>query len=194
MSKNAIILHGTCSENEYYSNQYPSLSNSHWLPWLQKQLMIDGWRADTPEIFEAYKPTYQKWLTELERYTPITKETVLVGHSCGAGFLVRYANENMKLHADKLVLVAPWFDPNREKTTDMFDFEINPEFTKRFNEVHVFISDDDSQDIQQSAQFLLAATDGIVVHRFSDLGHFCYGDMRTEEFPVLLNTIKGGKS
>ena len=37
--KNAIILHGGPSKKEYYDLNMPSMSNSHWLPWLQAQLL-----------------------------------------------------------------------------------------------------------------------------------------------------------
>jgi len=38
--KNAIILHGQSSKAEYYGEQFPSMSNAHWLPWLQGQLLM----------------------------------------------------------------------------------------------------------------------------------------------------------
>ena len=59
--KTAILIHGTCDEEEYFSDLYPSLSNSHWFPWLQKQLLIKGIFTQTPEMPDAYKPDYEKW-------------------------------------------------------------------------------------------------------------------------------------
>ncbi|NND65590.1 MAG: hypothetical protein HKM24_06465, partial [Gammaproteobacteria bacterium] len=56
--KNAIIIHGTCDKDEYYSDKYPSLSNSHWLPWLQKQLLVRDIAAVTLEIANAWQPNY----------------------------------------------------------------------------------------------------------------------------------------
>ncbi|HEU5004853.1 MAG TPA: hypothetical protein VFT49_02075 [Candidatus Saccharimonadales bacterium] len=37
--KRAIILHGRPAKKDYYGDKWPSESNSHWLPWLQKQFM-----------------------------------------------------------------------------------------------------------------------------------------------------------
>ncbi len=37
--KNAIILHGQPSRGEYYNIEMPSMSNAHWIPWLQGQLL-----------------------------------------------------------------------------------------------------------------------------------------------------------
>ena len=65
--KTAILIHGTCDEEEYFSDLYPSLSNSHWFPWLQKQLLIKGIFTQTPEMPDAYKPDYEKWIDALEK-------------------------------------------------------------------------------------------------------------------------------
>ena len=65
--KNAIILHGMPSKKEYYSEKYPSASNSHWLPWLQKQLLIKDIEAVTPEMFKCYNPNYDLWKSEFEK-------------------------------------------------------------------------------------------------------------------------------
>lgn len=106
--KNAIILHGKSGpgEQEYYNPDFPAASNSHWIPWLQKQLMIRDIYAQTPEVPNSWKPDYATWCKEFERYD-ITPETVLVGHSCGGGFLVRWLSERPDVRVDKVVLVAP---------------------------------------------------------------------------------------
>ena len=85
--KNAIILHGLCSQKKYYNPETPSGSNSHWLPWLQKQLMVNGFKADTPEVPFVYEPKYEAFVKEVERFD-ITPDTTLVGHSMGGGFWV----------------------------------------------------------------------------------------------------------
>jgi len=91
--KSAIIVHGMPSKEEYFKVDRPSQSNSHWLPWLQHQLIINGFLAQTPEMPEPYKPNYEKWRSLFERFE-IREDTFLVGHSCGGGFLVRYLSEN----------------------------------------------------------------------------------------------------
>lgn len=37
--RNAILLHGLPSKEEYYNPDRPSSSNSHWFPWLQNYLV-----------------------------------------------------------------------------------------------------------------------------------------------------------
>ncbi len=182
--KNAIILHGTCDEAEYRDDKYPTLSNSHWLPWLQKKLLINNIEAHTPEVFEAYNPTYEKWLNELNRYE-ISDETILVGHSCGAGFLTRWLSEN-DVRVGKVLLVAPWIDPGKSKSGNMFDFEIDPNMSEKTTSLVVIHSDNDMDSIQKSTKIIKELVTDIKYIEFHNYGHFCFEDMGTIEFPELL--------
>ena len=184
---NAIIIHGTCDEDEYFSDKYPSLSNSHWFPWLQKQLLINNIFTQTPEMPEAHKPDYDKWKKEFEKFD-VNSETILVGHSCGGGFLIRWLSEN-KIKIKKLILVAPWLDPSREKTTTFFDFEIDNTIKDRAEEIHLLMSKDDDEDILKSVKIIRDQIPEILYHEFLDLRHFTYGHMKTDKFPELLNYI-----
>ena len=104
--KNAIIIHGKPGKEEYYSDKYPSASNFQWLPWLQKQLLMRDIFAVTPEMPRPYEPEYKTWKREFERHE-VTSETVLVGHSCGGGFLIRWLSEHPDVKTGKVFLVAP---------------------------------------------------------------------------------------
>ncbi|HEY1835761.1 MAG TPA: alpha/beta hydrolase [Candidatus Saccharimonadales bacterium] len=183
--ENAIILHGTCSRKEYYSDEYPSLSNNNWLPWLQKQLLMRDIAAVTPEIPGAFKPDYEVWRREVERFD-ITPETLIVGHSCGGGFWVRWLSEHPDARVGKIVLVAPWLDPNNIKKTTFFDFEIDPKLAKRTGGVTIFNSIDDHPGIHWSVETLRQTIPGIKYREFENYGHFCIEDMHTQEFPELL--------
>jgi len=186
--KNAIILHGLPSREEYYDPAYPSASNSHWLPWLQKHLMINGIKADTPEIPHVYDAGYNVFVREVERFD-ITPETSLIGHSMGAGFWVRYLCEHSEIAVDKVVLVAPWLNLDHEYNTDFFDFEIDPQLTSRINQCIIFNSDNDGRAMQESAQYLKAKLPGVVVRDFHGYGHFTLGSMETNAFPELLDAL-----
>lgn len=186
--KNAIILHGLPSKEEYYNEAYPSASNSHWLPWLQKQLMIHGVKADTPEIPCVYQLDYDTFVKEVERFD-ITPETSLVGHSMGAGFWVRYLCEHPEITVDKLVLVAPWLNLDHEYDIDFFDFAIDPKLTERINECIIFNSDNDEASVQESTQYLKEKLPQIVVRDFHNYGHFTLGSMKTDAFPELLEIV-----
>ena len=182
--KNAIILHGRPDKEEYYDASYPSSSNSHWIPWLQKQLLMKDIPAATPEVPNSWNPDYALWCKEFERFD-ITPETILVGHSCGAGFIVRWLSDHPEVRVGKVVLVAPslgldWADAH------FFNGPIDPMLIQRTAGVDIFVSDDDRQGIHQAALGLLAALEGSVRHDFTGYGHFVYQKMGTAEFPELL--------
>lgn len=186
--RNAIILHGKPGQDEYYSADFPSASNSHWLPWLQKQLLIHDIAAHTPEIPNAWDPDYETWRQEFERYD-ITPQTLLVGHSCGGGFLVRWLSQHPNVRVDKVVLVAPWLDPERQDTTDFFDFIIDPQLTSRTNGLVIFNSDNDMDDVHKSVGMIRGLIKDAGYREFHGYGHFCFDDLKTDTFPELRDEL-----
>ena len=185
----AVILHGMPDEDEYYSSDNPTGSNSHWLPWLQKELQSRDYDAQTPEVFESYRPQYDLWKAEFERNVS-DEPMVLVGHSCGAGFLVRWLSENPDAIVSTLVLVAPWLDPDRDETDDFFEFEIDENLPERVDRFHMFYSTDDDSSILTSVEMILEALPDVIQHRYFDRGHFTRRDLGTVEFPDLLDVLE----
>lgn len=186
--KNAILLHGLPSKREYYDSTAPSASNSHWLPWLQKQLMINDIKTDTPEVPFTFEMIWEDWVKEVERFE-ITNETILVGHSMGAGFWVRYFSEHPEISAAKLVLVAPWLNLDREYDSTFFDFEFRDSIISQVNEFTIFSSDNDSENVLKTVDYLSNKMTSVKVMDFHDYGHFCYKDLKTDAFPQLLNEL-----
>jgi predicted alpha/beta hydrolase family esterase len=186
--RNAIILHGKPDKEEYYDIKYPSCSNSHWLPWLQKELLIHEISAHTPEIPHAFNPDYLVWKKELERYE-ITDETILVGHSCGGGFLIRWLSQHKNIAVGKVVLVAPWLDLDRESTNDFFNFEIDSTIPQRTTSFTIFHSDNDYQSIKKTVKILQNKIVDGKFQEFHNYGHFTFEDMKSLEFPELLKFI-----
>ena len=137
---------------------------------------------------EAHDPQYDKWKREFERFE-INKESILIGHSCGGGFLVRWLSEN-SVKIDKLVLVAPWLDPNKEKAADFFNFKIDKTLAQKINKIHMFVSEDDSDDILKSVNFIKKDITEVIIHELKAKGHFTFNSMKTNEFSELLEIIK----
>lgn len=186
---NAILIHGTPGREEYIDPKAPSPSNAHWLPWLQKQLLIRGIETQTPEMPIAYQPDYDPWRKEFERCL-ICEETLLVGHSCGGGFLVRWLSENPR-HVARVVLVAPWMDPDRNHcVAGFFDFAINSELT-RVTDLHLIYSDDDTEDVNQSVNQIVKALPEIHKHLMPGKKHFCSSDLGGNEFTALRDILTG---
>jgi predicted alpha/beta hydrolase family esterase len=188
LMKNAILVPGRPDKEEYYDPKYPTNSNNHWFPWLSKQLQINDVFAIAIEPPKPYSPRYDVWKREFEKFD-ITPETVLIGHSCGGGFLVRWLSENKDKKVGKVVLVAPWLNPENNPvsdTADFFDFEIDPDLVSRTAGVTIFNSDNDQETIHKSVQIIRDNIKDLQYIEFHDHGHFCIEDMSTVEFPELL--------
>lgn len=180
--KHTILIHGAPEEQEYFDPSFPSPSNSGWFPWLQKQLSLQKGLCQAPEFPRAYDPVYAEWARIFERLE-ITKETTLVGHSCGGGFLLRFLSEHPDMAPARVFLIAPWLDPNKTLTTDFFGFTIDPTLTDRTH-VELFISSDDEDSMWDSFRTIKIALPLITVHEFSDKEHFTQ-----KEFPELLEKL-----
>lgn len=182
--KNAVIVHGSDSKKHYLRADTPSNSNLNWLPWLQNQLLIRGIVAQTPEFPENYDPKYDVWSETFAQFT-LTKETILVGHSCGAGFLLRWLSEHPGISVDSLYLVSPWMDPDKVFTEDFFAGEIDEFLSDRINRIVLFKSDDDFvPNIEKSFIKVEAALPRAEVIMLQRRKHFC-----DSEFPELLDKI-----
>jgi predicted alpha/beta hydrolase family esterase len=187
--KNAIILHGGPSQEEYYDPDMPSMSNAHWLPWLQGQLLKLDIAAATPEVPHSFDRNWSIWNREVERFD-ITPETILVGHSTGAGFFIKYLSIHPEITVGKVVLVAPWLDPNHEHTKDFFDdFEIDADIVKRSTGITIFYSDNDEESVLKTVEILRQKIKNIDCKQFHNYGHFCERDLHSKEFPELLKEI-----
>ncbi|MBP6925490.1 MAG: alpha/beta hydrolase [Candidatus Pacebacteria bacterium] len=171
---------------------WPSPSNAHWFPWVQKQLTRQDILCQALEMPQSYNPTYmehERVLNQME----ISNETILVGHSCGGGFLLRYLSEHPSLSPKKVILVAPWLDPEGylkelSPESDYFDFTIDPALTKRAT-LHCMYSSDDSQEVLDSVYRIQKELPDIGMHTLTDKGHFTEPDLGTKEFPELLELI-----
>lgn len=113
----------------------------------------------------------------------------MIGHSCGGGFLVRWLSEHPEVSVNRVVLVAPWLDPENEKNNNFFDFVIDPNISRRTESLTIFHSLDDMKSVVASVKTLREQISDINYKEFTDKGHFCYEDLNTDAFPRLLKFI-----
>lgn len=182
--KNAIILHGQPSKGEYYNLEMPSMSNAHWIPWLQAQLLKQDIAAATPEVPNAFEPNWELWVKEVERFD-ITPETIIVGHSRGGDFWLKYLSEHAEIKVGKVVLVAPSLGYLTENDNYFGKFDLDASLTKRTDGITLFHSDNDHENIQKTAKEIRAVIKDLKYKEFH-LGHFTSGSMKTTKFPELL--------
>lgn len=190
--KNLIIVPGRPDEDEYLDMSAPAYSSDHWYSWLTKQLQVKDIFSVSIEIPRPFSPRYELWKKEFERYD-IGPETILVGHSCGGGFLVRWLSENKKVKVDKVFLVAPWINPENNPvsdTADFFDFQVDPRLTNRANRVVIINSSNDQETIHTSIDILRSKIPTIEYIEFEKMGHFCREDLGRVDFPELLEEIE----
>lgn len=192
MQDNAILLHGMPTRDEYYDDTYPSLSNSHWFPWLQKQLLIRGIATYTPEVPLAFAPRWDVWVREVERFD-IGPDTMLVGHSCGGGFWLRYLSERPELKVGKVVLVAPWLDPDGDETGDFFDFTMDRALVARTAGLTVFHGSNDMGNVHKSVALIRDNIDDVQYREMRGAGHFTLDELGSERFPELLEVLAAGR-
>lgn len=185
----AIILHGMPSKEEYYNPKSEAQSNKHWIPWLQRQLILNDILAQTPELPRPFEPIYEKWRSVFEQFD-IDENTILVGHSCGGGFLVRWLTETDK-RVGKVALVAPFLDPHHNQVeSSFFDFSLGQNIVSKTAGIRIFYSTDDDQDILDSVD-QIKFLPGVETTVLMGMGHLTFKDMGRRDFPELAEWLVG---
>jgi leucyl-tRNA synthetase len=189
---NVVIVHGSPSKNQKEMNPNTRTYDKHWIPWLKDELEKRKINAYTPLMPEPWEPNYENWKKEFEKIN-INENSILIGHSAGTTFLVRYLSETKK-KIKKLILVAPWNIPWKEaKSSNKFcDYQINKDIRKNVKEVVFFTSDNEESDGRKSLEIFKKEIGGKVIE-LKSYGHFCERDMGKKEFPELVNEINNEK-
>lgn len=191
-SMTIIVIHGGTvfdSENKFYDY----LRNTTLDPFEPPSQKWRNWLRDSldepvivPKMPNKQNAQYEEWKIWFERQLEFVEgKLILVGHSLGAVFLVKYLSENT-LDVDSIFLIA----------TPMMEKDIGNESLVSFSpdvklignihieNIHIFHSEDDPV-VPISHSELLHETLGGQFHRFSNKQHF-----NQETFPELLEEIK----
>ena len=162
--------------------------DKHWIPWTKKELEKRGFKVTVPSMPSSWEPDYKKFKNEFEK-NKVTENTVLIGHSCGSAFLVRWLGETKK-KISKLILVAPWkiLDYDDEYRKNFYTYPIDQTIPSRVGEIIMFTADDEEADGKESLKIFHDALGGKIIE-LKGHGHYTLGDMGTEEFPELLEAI-----
>ena len=185
---NCIIIHGCPSNVEKAMDEKTRTYDKHWIPWIKKQLQEKEIEVETPLMPEPWQPDFNKFKKEFEKYK-VTKDTILIGHSCGCTFLVRWLGES-KQKIKKLILVAPWKIEagTSELKKAFYTSPIDESIKERVNKIVMFTADDEEKDGKKGLKMFHGALGGEVIE-LKGHGHFTLGDMGTKKFPELLNKI-----
>ncbi len=183
-----IIIHGCPSTREKGIIPEKRTYDKHWIPWTKKQLIAKGLKTEAPLMPEPWAPDYEKFKKEFEKYD-VDENTILVGHSCGCAFLVRWLGETRKI-IHKLILVAPWKinDSGDEFRERFYTYEIDNSIKDRIGKIMMFTADDEADDGKKSLKIFHNTLGGDVIE-LKGHGHYTLRDMGTEEFPELIEVI-----
>ncbi|MDD5083494.1 MAG: alpha/beta hydrolase [Candidatus Moranbacteria bacterium] len=183
-----IIVHGCFPDAEKVMDLEGGLYEKYWASWIKKELLARGIEAATPRMPKPDYPEYESFKAEFEKLR-VDENTVLVGHSCGCGFLARWLGET-KTKIAKLIFVAPW---NVSKEEDearrkFYDYSIDATIPERVGEIVMFTADNESRPGKKSLQILHDALGGEIID-LPGRCHYLIDDMGTAEFPELLEVI-----
>jgi len=183
-----IIIHGCPSNAEKAMNEETRTHDKHWIPWTKEQLISKGIAVETPLMPEPWEPNYNKFKEEFEKYS-VGEDSVLIGHSCGCAFLVRWLGD-AKQKIGKLILVAPWKipDADNENRREFYTYPIDELIKERVNKIVMFTADDGEEEGKESVEIFNKSLGGKIIE-LKGHGHYTMGDMGTTEFPELIKEI-----
>ncbi len=106
--RKCVIIHGCPSNIKKEMNPETRTYDKHWLPWIKNQLIAKGIKTEIPLMPTPWNPDYGKFKSEFEKYN-VDEHTILIGHSCGCAFLVRWLGESKKKFSNLYLLLLGRF-------------------------------------------------------------------------------------
>jgi len=152
-----------------------------WKDWLAWTL------EDTFEFIKFEQPVaenadYGIWKIVFEKYFAKfnNKDLIIISHSLGTIFIIKYLVENGFIKKIKqLHLVAPivsddFLPENEVEQTGTFTFDISKisDVRKCVEQIHVWHSTDDAMCMYQNAEYIKEQISESKLHTFQDRGHF----------------------
>ncbi len=188
---NCIIIHGCPSDAEKNMSQKTRTYDKHWIPWMKKKLIEKEIEVKTPLMPNPWHPVYNDFKREFEKLD-VNENTILIGHSCGSAFIVRWLGESKK-KIYKLMLVAPWKVPGRHGRIDkyrnkFYSYRIDEKIKDRVKKIYMFTANNEDPKGKESLEIFYNALGGEIIN-LKEHGHYTMGDMGTEKFPELLEKV-----
>lgn len=93
--KNAVIIHG-----------WGANSKENWFPWLKVELEKKVFGVTVPDFPNSQNPNLSEWINYFKNEVKPGNETILIGHSLGVAFILRFLEqlgEGKKIKASFLV-------------------------------------------------------------------------------------------
>ena len=185
---NIVFCHGVMDpEYDWATRTYnPTKGWRHWLQFMSE--FEHDVVMQMPEFPHAHAllMKYDEW-EKIMDCQDINEDTVLIGHSAGGGFVLKYLSKHPELKIKQAVLVAPWLDVEDFQPHGFYrDINLDNRLISQTKDgIDVLISDDDDSYIRGSVDKIAQNMSDVRVHRFSGYGHFV-----RPELPEILPIIK----
>jgi len=129
---------------------------------------------------------YDEW-EKIMDFQDINENTILIGHSAGGGFVLKYIATHPELKIKQAILVAPWIDASHEQPNGFYNgFKLNNDIVNQTKDgIDMLISSNDMIDIKNSTDKIEKEIPNIRVHKFENRGHFT-----DSQLPEILDIIK----
>ena len=182
---NAVFCHGVLPPDLDW-NQKTYNPTKSWKDWLQ--FMLEAKHDIIMQIpkfphAHVFLMKYDEW-AEIMNRQKIDSDTILIGHSAGGGFILKYMALHPELKVRQILLVAPWIDTGHVNSFYK-NFDIHNIAQQTINGIDLLVSDNDSEEMKKSFDKIIADIPFIRTHVFSGYGHFVL-----PELPEILPMIK----
>ena len=197
MKKQVILIHGGSTFDTY--KDYLAFLNglkidlkryrrTKWSDSLRQDL---GSRFDVllPKMPNPMNAKYDEWKTLFKKIASLLDNNViLIGHSLGAIFLVKYLSENNfpKKILATLLVSPPYDDEGMEESLADFILPKNlSKFNKQGSKIFIYQSKDDKVVPHSHLEKYKKALPNAIIREFKKRGHF-----NQPKFPELIKDIK----
>jgi leucyl-tRNA synthetase len=190
---NVVIVHGSPNRDKSKDKDYVSDNEKGWIGWIKKELDKKGMICNCPQMPTPWEPKYEEWKREFEKIS-IDENSVLVGHSAGGGFLVRWIGEEKK-KIKKLILVSPGKVSKSDRLEEFYGNKFHKEVKNLVKEkIIVYTSEDDIDYHIEAAEEYSKEFEGKLIKFSKGYGHFTSKTLVSNKFPELLEEIMSSKT
>jgi pimeloyl-ACP methyl ester carboxylesterase len=185
---NIVFCHGVMSPDQDWKEKTYN-STKGWKDWLQFVVEAEhDVLMQIPRFPHAHAGLmkYHEW-EKIMDFQDINSDTVLIGHSAGGGFILKYLCRHPNLKVRQVILVAPWIDTEKFQPFGFYEsLKLDNKMISQTEKgMDILISDDDMSYIKNSFDIITKNIPDIRVHKFSGRGHFV-----SSELPEIMSIIK----
>ncbi len=198
MKHQVVVIHGGDTFDTYAS--YLAFLKDFQIDFERYRVSKPGWKRTlgeklgtgyeviAPDMPDKANAKYVEWKIWFEKFIPyLEPEIILVGHSLGGTFLIKYLSENaMPKKVLGLFLIAPCFESTAEDS--LADFVLQGSLSlvsQQAPDITLYHSEDDPVTPFANFKKFQSKFPGATARTFRDRGHF-----NQDVFPELIADIR----